>query len=107
YGLNALWFFNRRTKPFAPMLLFGIGANHQMLNDVGRRCYLDSSGSGSNPMPNTGLKLYGRFGLGVLFAPRDWSGAPRHMEWYGAFALMVTLIWLYLEILRLLSNTRR
>jgi len=37
------------------------------------------------------------------------QGAPRHMEWYGAFALMVTLIWLYLEILRLLAkmNNRR
>lgn len=34
-------------------------------------------------------------------------GAPRYMEWYGAFALMVTLIWLYLEILRLLGKTRR
>ena len=34
-------------------------------------------------------------------------GAPRYMEWYGAFALMVTLIWLYLEILRLLAKTRR
>src|SRR5487761_187556 len=35
------------------------------------------------------------------------AGAPRYMEWYGAFALMVTLVWLYLEILRLLGNTRR
>lgn len=35
------------------------------------------------------------------------SGAPRYMEWYAAFALMVTLIWLYLEMLRLLSKTRR
>jgi uncharacterized YccA/Bax inhibitor family protein len=33
--------------------------------------------------------------------------APKFMEWYAAFALMVTLIWLYLEILRLLGNTRR
>ncbi len=33
-------------------------------------------------------------------------GMPRYMEWYGAFALMVTLIWLYLEILRLLGNLR-
>lgn len=32
------------------------------------------------------------------------SGAPKHMEWYGAFGLMVTLVWLYLEILRLLSK---
>jgi uncharacterized YccA/Bax inhibitor family protein len=30
--------------------------------------------------------------------------APKYMEWYGAFGLMVTLIWLYLEILRLLSK---
>lgn len=33
-------------------------------------------------------------------------GAPKFMEWYGAFALMVTLVWLYLEILRLLAKTR-
>lgn len=31
-------------------------------------------------------------------------GAPKYMEWYGAFTLMVTLVWLYLEILRLLSK---
>jgi len=30
--------------------------------------------------------------------------APKYMEWYGAFGLMVTLVWLYLEILRLLSK---
>jgi len=29
---------------------------------------------------------------------------PKFMEWYGAFGLLVTLIWLYLEILRLLSK---
>ena len=34
------------------------------------------------------------------------AGMPRHMEWYGAFALMVTLVWLYIEILRLLAKTR-
>jgi len=36
-------------------------------------------------------------------------GAPKFMEWYGAFGLMVTLVWLYLEILRLLAklNSRR
>jgi len=34
-------------------------------------------------------------------------GAPRYMEWYGAFALLVTLVWLYMEILRLLANSRR
>jgi uncharacterized YccA/Bax inhibitor family protein len=30
--------------------------------------------------------------------------APKYMEWYGAFGLLVTLIWLYLEILRLLRK---
>lgn len=34
------------------------------------------------------------------------QGAPKYMEWFGAFALMVTLIWLYLEMLRLLSKLR-
>lgn len=32
------------------------------------------------------------------------AGAPKFLEWYGAFALIVTLIWLYLEILRLLAK---
>lgn len=32
------------------------------------------------------------------------GGVPKYMEWYGAFALMVTLIWLYIEILRLLAK---
>ena len=34
-------------------------------------------------------------------------GAPKYMEWYAAFGLMVTLIWLYIEILRLLAKLRR
>ena len=36
-------------------------------------------------------------------------GAPKYMEWYAAFGIMVTLVWLYLEMLRLLSkvNSRR
>jgi len=34
-------------------------------------------------------------------------GAPKYMEWYAAFGLMVTLIWLYIEILRLLSKMAR
>ena len=32
------------------------------------------------------------------------GGAPKYMEWYGAFGLLVTLVWLYLEILRLLAK---
>ena len=34
------------------------------------------------------------------------AGAPKYMEWYGAFGIMVTLVWLYIEILRLLSKMR-
>lgn len=34
------------------------------------------------------------------------QGAPKFMEWYAAFGLMVTLIWLYIEILRLLAKSR-
>ncbi|MDR3257091.1 MAG: Bax inhibitor-1/YccA family protein [Endomicrobium sp.] len=33
-------------------------------------------------------------------------GAPKYMEWYSAFSLMITLVWLYLEMLRLLSKLR-
>src|SRR5690606_308007 len=32
------------------------------------------------------------------------QGAPKYMEWYGAFGLMVTLVWLYVEFLRLLAK---
>ena len=32
--------------------------------------------------------------------------APKYMEWYGGFSLLVTLVWMYLEILRLLAKLR-
>lgn len=35
------------------------------------------------------------------------QGAPKYMEWYGGFALMVTLVWIYVEFLRLLSKLNR
>ena len=34
------------------------------------------------------------------------NSLPKYMEWFGAFSLMVTLVWLYLEILRLLAKLR-
>lgn len=34
------------------------------------------------------------------------AGAPKYMEWYGAFGILVTMVWLYLEILRLLAKMR-
>jgi len=41
-----------------------------------------------------------------LIAQASRSGAPKYMEWYCSFALMVTLVWLYLEVLRLLGKIR-
>ncbi|MGH8296626.1 MAG: Bax inhibitor-1/YccA family protein [Steroidobacteraceae bacterium] len=35
------------------------------------------------------------------------GGAPKYMEWYAAFGLILTLVWLYIEMLRLLSKVRR
>ncbi|MBM4152742.1 MAG: hypothetical protein FJ220_04365, partial [Kiritimatiellaceae bacterium] len=35
------------------------------------------------------------------------QGSPKYMEWYAAFGLIVTLVWLYMEILRLLSKLQR
>ena len=35
------------------------------------------------------------------------AGAPKYMEWYAAFGLLVTLVWLYLEVLRLLQKMNR
>lgn len=51
-------------------------------------------------------------GLGALFLVLDFDeiesgareGMPKHFEWMGAFGLMVTLIWIYWEVLRLLIN---
>lgn len=52
--------------------------------------------------------------LGSLFLVWDFqtieegakSGAPKYMEWYGAFGLLVTLVWIYIEALRLLAKLR-
>ena len=35
------------------------------------------------------------------------AGAPQYMEWYGAFGLMVTLVWMYVEMLRLMAKLRQ
>lgn len=40
------------------------------------------------------------------FIERGHGVAPKYMEWYSAFGLIVTLVWLYLEILRLLAKLR-
>jgi uncharacterized YccA/Bax inhibitor family protein len=68
-------------------------------------------GAGANPMISIGFSLF-VVGLAAFNLLLDFdfiergaaSGAPKVMEWYGAFGLMVTLVWLYLEILRLLMK---
>jgi uncharacterized YccA/Bax inhibitor family protein len=40
------------------------------------------------------------------YISRSAGTAPSYMEWYGAFSLMVTIVWLYMEILRLLAQMR-
>lgn len=53
-------------------------------------------------------------GLAALFLIIDFgvieggvqNGAPKNMEWYGAWGLVVTLIWLYIELLRLIAKLR-
>jgi uncharacterized YccA/Bax inhibitor family protein len=65
-----------------------------------------------NSMLSIGISLF-LVGIAALNLILDFDmieqgaerGAPKYMEWYGAFGLMVTLVWLYLEILRLLSKT--
>jgi uncharacterized YccA/Bax inhibitor family protein len=54
-------------------------------------------------------------GLGALNLPLDFAfirraaaaGAPKYMAWYGAFGLMLSLIWIYVSVLRLLALVRR
>ena len=53
-------------------------------------------------------------GLAALFLILDFdhiesgerAGAPKYMEWYGAFSIMITLVWIYLEMLRLIAKLR-
>lgn len=72
---------------------------------------MDTSFLHGNSNPSIGISLF-IIAIAALNLVLDFSfieealaqGAPKYMEWYGAFGLMVTLIWLYLEILRLLSK---
>lgn len=69
--------------------------------------------TGSSPL-SLGLSLvimaFAALNLVMDFAVIDAGvaqGAPRYMEWYSAFGLLVTLVWLYLEMLRFLANSRQ
>ncbi len=66
---------------------------------------------GNNSVFNIGLNLV-IVGLAAMSLVLDFDfieraseqNTPKHMEWYGAFGLMVTLVWLYIELLRLLAR---
>ena len=66
---------------------------------------------GNNSWFNIGLNLF-IVGLAALNLVLDFDfieraseqNTPKHMEWFGAFGLMVTLVWLYIELLRLLAR---
>ncbi len=67
--------------------------------------------AGNNSLFNIGLNLV-IVGVAALSLVLDFDfieraseqNTPKHMEWYGAFGLMVTLVWLYIELLRLLAR---
>ena len=66
---------------------------------------------GNNSLFNIGLNLV-IVGIAALSLVLDFDfieraseqNTPKYMEWYGAFGLMVTLVWLYIELLRLLAR---
>ena len=64
------------------------------------------AGAGAQPAAIAALNLILDFDM---IEKGSEMGAPKFMEWYGAFGLLVTLVWLYLEILRLLAkmNSRK
>ena len=85
--------------------------------------YLISMGMQAFGVPVTFLHDTGPLGIGIsmvviliaamnLILDFDFiekgaaGGAPKHMEWYGAFGLVLTLVWLYLEILRAALEAR-
>ena len=61
--------------------------------------------------------MFGRFAIGLasmnlildfdLVERGARNGLPANYGWFAAFAILVTLVWLYIEILRLLANLRR
>lgn len=77
YGLNVLWILTSRSYVFTPFLLLGAGINHQIINLSGCACTLEAFGSTTPAQPNTGTKLYGALGIGLLISPWHWNGALR------------------------------
>lgn len=106
-----------RVGPFIQKVIVTAGIGLAMY--VGLMFLLQMFGIGIwNGFADTGMMGIGFTGfcvaLASLFLLLDFqfieknveAGAPKYMEWVGAWGLMVTLVWLYIEILRLLSKLR-
>ena len=117
--LFAYKFFNIRTTPRFRKILFLATASFAGIALVNFVASFFISGglglrSGDNPMLAIGFAALGAF-LAVLNLVRDFEqidlgiqrGAPASQAWMSALGLVVTLVWLYTEILRILSYIRR
>lgn len=101
------------TRKFAMGIFAATGgiALMYLVSFIGGMFGLDTSFLYGNSNLSIGISLF-VVAIAALNLVLDFSfienasaqGAPKYMEWYGAFGLMVTLIWLYLEILRLLAK---
>ncbi len=76
------------------------GADVPFIHDAGASASSSASPSSSSPRSNLILDF-------DFIERASAAGAPKHLEWYAAFGLLVTLVWLYLEMLRLLAKLRR
>ncbi|MEZ5323269.1 MAG: Bax inhibitor-1/YccA family protein [Microthrixaceae bacterium] len=113
YGLRILRATPRFVKVVTAATL-GIGAVYLVAflgnaffgNDLG----IWSSTSGLSIAFTVGAACVAAFNLVIDFDFIERGAAerlPKYMEWYGALALVVTIVWLYIEMLRLLSKLRR
>jgi uncharacterized YccA/Bax inhibitor family protein len=106
----------RYTPKFAGGLLIAMGGVLiAYLGDMALRMFGASGIPGINDATPFGIFVSVVIcGIAALSLVGDFSSieeaqdrnAPKYMEWYGAFSLMVTLVWLYLEILRLLAKSK-
>lgn len=102
-------FFQKVIITLGAGLLFYIVALY-LLSFFGVRIWNGFADAGPIGIGFTALCL----GLASLYLLLDFkfieegvrSGAPKYMEWVGAWGLMVTLVWIYIEVLRLLSKLR-
>jgi uncharacterized YccA/Bax inhibitor family protein len=113
YGFRVLRVTPRMTKAiiaatFGVMAIYIVGWIASLFTDSGLR-FMDST-SGLSILVSVVVVGIASFNLLLDFDFIERgvkAGLPKEMEWFGAFGLVVTLVWLYLELLRLLSKLQR